>query len=161
MDATQTLQWIKNKVNLIGITVKEKVVGQIVLYTFYKSEIIGYVQMSKSTETMVEEIPVIRVMNLFVEERFRGMGYSKLIIVYGIYMFRNQYPEIHFSALDDDSDASTTPCNNLYWKCGYVPKDTYSKENVEYKLANYAEQIQSEMILDFDSVMHKSFMDNL
>jgi hypothetical protein len=99
-------------------------------------------------------------MNIYVEERFRGMGYSKLMIIYGIYMFRNKYPHIELSALDDDSDAALTPYKNLYWKFGYVPKDTYTKENVTkiYTLANYAPQKQSEMILDFDSEMHKRFI---
>jgi hypothetical protein len=119
--------------------------------------------MSKSTEMMEEEIPVIRVMNLFVEEIHRGMGYGNLMMVYGIYMFRNQYPEIQFSALDDDSDAATNPSNNLYWKCGYVPKDTYLKENImiPYTFPKYLRQTQSEMILDFDSITHNYFMDHL
>ena len=155
---------IKRMLVKYGITVEETVQHTIVLYTFYKGDEIGYIQMSKSTEDiMEEEIPVIRVMNIFVEERYRGMGYSKLMIVYGIYMFRNQYHEIQFSALDDDSDAATTPCNNLYWKCGYVPKDTYLKENImiPYTFPKYLRQTQSEMILDFDSVMHKDFIDIL
>jgi GNAT superfamily N-acetyltransferase len=143
-----------------GLTVKETVRHPIILYTFYKGEEIGYVQMSKSTEMIEEEeIPVIRVMNIFVEERYRGMGYSKLMIVYGIYMCRNQYPEIQFSALDDDSDAAHTPCKNLYWKCGYVPKDNL-KETI-LLLPKYLRQTQSEMILDFDSIMHKDFINNL
>jgi len=154
---------IKRMLVKYGITVEETVQNLIVLYTFYKGGEIGYIQMSKSTEMMEEEIPVIRVMNIFVEERYRGMGYSKLMIVYGIYMFRKEYPEIQFSALDDDSDAATTPCNNLYWKCGYVPKDTYLKENImiPYTFPKYLRQTQCEMILDFDSVMHKDFIDTL
>ena len=150
---------IKRMLMKYGITVEETVHNLIVLYTFYKGDEIGYVQMSKSTEMMEEEeIPVIRVMQIFVEERYRGMGYSKLMMIYGVYMFRKQYPEIQFSALDDDSDAATTPCNNLYWKCGYVPKDTYLKENTMIPLPKYLQQTQSEMILDFDSVMHKDFI---
>ena len=153
------LDSIKHRLADYGITVKETVRHPIILYTFYKGEEIGYVQMSKSTEMIEEEIPVIRVMNLFIEERYRGMGYSKLLIIYGIYMFRNLYPEIQLSALDDDSDAAHTPCNNLYWKCGYVPKDS-SNETI-LPLPQYLLQTQSEMILYFESTIHKHFIDNL
>jgi hypothetical protein len=144
-----------------GINVKETVQHPIILYTFYKCEEIGHVQMSTSTE-MEEEIPVIRVMHLFVEERYRGMGYSKLLLLYGLYMFRNQYPNIQLSALDDVSDTSNTPCNNLYWKCGYVPKDTYLKEKeTMMTLPHYLKQTQCEMILKFNSIIHKYFIQDI
>jgi len=160
MDVVKTLDTLRSKLTKHGIVVKETVVNEITVYTFYKDCEIGNIQMAKSTEMMEEEIPVIRVMFIYVEELYRGKGYSKLILTYGIYMFREKYPEIQFSALDDDSSAASTPSHNLYWKFGYVPKDTYLKTNVTklYKLSNKLKQTQSEMILDFDSAMLKRFI---
>ena len=161
-----TLKVINKTIIDAGIVIQEYTEGEIVAYTFYKNNnLLGNIELSRSTEMIEqlndEEIPVIRLRNIYVEDVFRGKGYSKLLIAYGIYMFREKYPDIQFSALDDDSDAATTPYKNLYWKFGYVPKDTYTKKIKKYKLARYAKQEQPEMILDFDSVIMKEFINNL
>ena len=162
MDVVKTLETVKHTLINCGIVVQETVVNEITMYAFYKDSVIGNIQMAKSTEMMEDETQVIRVMNIYVEESCRGKGYSKLMLTYGIYMFRDKYPEIQFSALDDDSDAASTPSQNLYWKFGYVPKDTYLKTNVKqlYKLPKHLKQTQCEMILDFDSAMMKRFILN-
>ena len=160
-DVIKTLDMLHRKLTIYGIVVEETVVNDITMYTFYKDDIIGNIQMVKSIEMIgEEETPVIRVMYIYVEELQRGKGYSKLMITYGIYMFREKYPEIQLSALDDDSDAASTPSTNLYWKFGYVPKDTYLKTKVNklYKIPKYLKQTQTEMILDFDSSMMKRFI---
>jgi len=147
--------------------IQEIVEHEITQYIFYKdSHEIGNIQLSKSTEMIEqvddEETPVIRIRYIYVEEPFRGKGYSKKMIAYGLSMFRDKYPDIQFSALDDDSDAANTPYQNIYWKFGYVPKDTYRKNvNQTGELPKYLKQEQCEMILDFDSSRFKKMIHDI
>ena len=152
-----------DKIRRAGFVIRETVEDEIVMYTFYKDSCeIGNIQMAKSTEMIEqvddEETPVIRLRYIYVEEPYRGKGYSKIMIAYGLCMFREKYPEIQFSALDDDSDAALTPSKNIYWKFGYVPKDTYQNINKTDELEDYAEQTQCEMILDFESSRFKKMI---
>jgi hypothetical protein len=149
--SVNVLALLHKKMDTLGITVKEMSQDNIVRYDFYVgSREIGDIQLAESTEMVehlfTEEIPVIRLRNIYINEDCRGKGYSKLMIIYGIYTFREKFPDIQYSALDDDSDAALTPSKNLYWKFGYVLRDTPTEA-----LPDSIPIIQSELLLDFKS----------
>jgi hypothetical protein len=151
MSVKSVLESLHKKMNTLGITVKEMSQGNIVRYDFYVgTREIGDIQLSESTEMVehlsTDEIPVIRLRNIYINEECRGKGYSKLMIIYGIYTFREKFPDIQYSALDDDSDAALTPSKNLYWNFGYVLRDTPT-----LTLPDCIPAIQSELLLDFKS----------
>jgi hypothetical protein len=144
----------------LGISVKEMQRG-IVRYDFYVgSQEIGNIQLAESTEMVehlsTEEIPVIRLLNIYINEECRGKGYSKLMMIYGIYTFREKFPHIQYSALDDDSDAALTPSKNLYWTFGYVLRDMPTDT-----LPDFIKPTQSELLLDFKSKRMSKFIDDV
>ena len=61
-----------------------------------------------------------QILSLGVEEPYRGQGFAKRLMIYGMCKMMLSAPSVHWWVLDDDSDASD-PAHNIYTSFGFEP----------------------------------------
>jgi GNAT superfamily N-acetyltransferase len=68
-----------------------------------------------------------QILSLGVEEPYRGRGFAKRLMIYGMCKMMQTAPSVQWWVLDDDSDASD-PAHNIYTSFGFEPVEPSGPE---------------------------------
>lgn len=82
-----------------------------------------YLAKNRLRSTEPTTVDTIDVGSLVVNEPYRGRGLALLLLIYGLCYFKNLYPNIKYSVLDDVSDGADLMTRNIYARLGYEQRD--------------------------------------
>ena len=156
---------IQTKSLHIEETVHEQRCGSLLSkFTLFQDDTeIGNIQVMVSSAIIDDvevEIPAILVKWIEINDAFKGRGYSKILLLYGILQYKIRFPYIKYAMLDDDSDACITPSKNVYWKMGFVPATRiHSDEEIDLPIT--IKQDGPEMLLTFKSSRLYRFLNDV
>lgn len=90
-----------------------------------------YLATNRLRSTEPTTVNTMNVFSFLVEKKFRNRGLARLLLIYGLCYFKDLYPEIDYSVLDDASDGSTMMTGNVYAPLGYEPLDHVCLSNTD------------------------------
>jgi GNAT superfamily N-acetyltransferase len=105
------------------------------VFTIYDNETRAcYIQIGKSTGTIVigktrtkkaiEDYDTIDIAWLSTEPTYKRQGLALLLLIYSICYLKQQFPDINYVTLDDDSDRSDLIEKNIYDTLGFAFRDS-------------------------------------
>ena len=129
------LERVQSIVTAMGYHIEMRLTDETYVFSIYDNETRAcYMQIGKSTgniivgktrhsKTELEDLDIFIVSWISTETPYKGKGLALLLLIYGICYLKEQFPDINYVTLDDDSDRNDKILKNIYDSLGFVFKD--------------------------------------
>jgi hypothetical protein len=78
----------------------------------------------ESNKNQLEDVPLFHINWVSTDPKYTGQNLASLIIIYSICYLKQQFPDINYVTLDDDSARSSYIEKNVYTSLGFTFRDT-------------------------------------
>ena len=161
------LDRIQTIVTSMGYHIGMTLTGATYVFTIYDNETRAcYIQIGQSTGTIVigktrtkkeiEDHDTIDIAWLSTEPAYKGQGLALLLLIYSICYLKQQFPDINYVTLDDDSDRSDKMEKNIYDSLGFAFRDDVQIDISSKKKLNLSGP-EKQLLLDGEFIRRANY----
>ena len=150
-----------------GYRIEMRLTDETYVFSIYDNETRAcYIQIGKSTGTIVigktrhkqelEDYDTIDIGLLSTEPPYKGQGLALLLLIYSICYLKQQFPDINYVTLDDDSDRSDKMEKNIYDSLGFAFRDDVQIDISSTKKLNLSGP-EKQLLLDGEFIRRANY----
>ena len=161
------LDRVQSIVTAMGYHIRTILTDETYVFSIYDNETRAcYIQIGKSTGTIVigktrrkqalEDQDNFIISWISTEPPYKGQGLALLLLIYSICYLKQQFPDINYVTLDDDSDRSDKMEKNIYDSLGFAFRDDVQIDISSKKKLNLSGP-EKQLLLDGEFIRRANY----